>query len=60
MLRVITGTIAGVLVRVIIAVMKHHYQNKKWGRKSFLVLYFHITVHHPRKLAQALKQGRIL
>ena len=31
-----------------------------WRGKGLLGLYFHITVHHGRKLRQELKQGRNL
>lgn len=46
-----------VLVKVTLAVMKHHNQ-KKW--KSWFVLCFQTTVHHSRTSGQELKQGRHL
>ena len=48
-----------VLVRVSIAVSKHHVQKASLGRKSFFDLHFHIPVHQ-RKSEQELKQGRDL
>jgi hypothetical protein len=31
-----------------------------WGGKAYLILCFHITVHHIKTLGQELKEGRNL
>ena len=49
-----------VLVRVSIAMRKHHDQKASWGGKGLLGLHFSIAVHHQRKPEQELKQGRNL
>lgn len=52
--------IVGILVRVSIAVMKHHNQSNL-GRKALFVLHIHInTVHHQRKSEQKLKHSKKL
>jgi hypothetical protein len=38
--------------------VKHHDQEVSWGRKGLFSLYFHIAVHHQRKVGQELKQVR--
>jgi hypothetical protein len=45
-------------LRASIAVMKHQNQSKSGGMDFWL--YFHISVHHLKKLEQELKQGRSL
>ena len=49
-----------VLVRVSIAVTKHHDQKPSWGRKGLFDLHIHIAVHHQRKSGQELKHSRNL
>lgn len=49
-----------VAVRVTFAVIKHHYQKASWGGKSLFCLFFHTAIHHQRKSAQELTQGRKL
>ena len=46
-----------VLVRVSIAVIKHHDPKPSWGGKDLFGLHFQIIVHHWRKSEQELKQG---
>jgi hypothetical protein len=41
-------------------VAKHHDQKASLGGKSLFGLYFHIAIHHQRKLGQELTQGRNL
>lgn len=41
------------LVRVLIAVVKHHGQNQLGEEMVDFGLYFHITIHHPGKSGQA-------
>jgi hypothetical protein len=52
----------GVLVRVFIATIKHHYQKPGWGGKGLFTLCFHIAVDDQRnsKTRQRLQEGRIL
>ena len=52
--------IGDVLVRVSIAVMKHHGQKASWEGKGLFGLHFCIAVHHQRKAGQELKQNRNL
>jgi hypothetical protein len=40
--------------------VKHHHQETSSGGKGLFSLYFHITVHHQKKLEQELTQGRTL
>ena len=47
-----------VLVRVSVATVKHYDQKASLGGKSLFSLYFHITVHHPRKSGLELKQSK--
>ena len=49
-----------ILVRVSIAVMKHHDQKASWGWKGLFSLHFHIAVHHQGKSGQELTQDRNL
>ena len=49
--------IVNVLIRVSIAVMKHHNQ-RSVGRKGSFSLHFHVIVHHQRKSGQKFKQSR--
>jgi len=51
---------ASVLVRVTMAVMKHHDQRANWEGKGLLGLHFQIVVHHRRKSGQELTQDRNL
>jgi hypothetical protein len=39
---------------------KHHDQEASWGGKGLISLYFHIAVHHQRKLGQELTLSRNL
>jgi hypothetical protein len=51
-----------ILVRVSVAVRKHHDHKASWGGKGLFSLYFHIAIHHGRKPGQKLEQeqGRSL
>jgi hypothetical protein len=46
-----------VLVRISIAVVKHHSQKASWGGKGLFDLHFYVTV---KKSGQEFKQGRNL
>jgi hypothetical protein len=49
-----------VLVRVSIAVTKHHDQKPSWGRKGLFDLHIHIAILHQRNSGQELKHNRNL
>jgi hypothetical protein len=49
-----------VLVKVSMALIKHHDQKASWGGKGLFSLHFHIAVHHQRKSGQELTRGRDL
>jgi hypothetical protein len=46
-----------VLVKLSIAVTKHHSQEASWERKGLFSLHFHIAVHHQRKSGLELSRA---